>query len=115
MLFLQSKSEKLSLLVAVKSINLMPRLSTSPLGARSAINIQLRFVDGKAVIFEINPRYSGTSSFRAIVGYNEPDVMIRKHLLGETIEPGFPYEEGVILRGLDEVFVPAKELSGLGE
>ena len=85
------------------------------LGARSAINIQLRFVDGKAVIFEINPRYSGTSSFRAIVGYNEPDVMIRKHLLGETIEPGFPYEEGVILRGLDEVFVPAKELSGLGE
>ena len=41
--------------------------------------------------------------------------MIRKHLLGETIEPGFPYEEDIILRGLDEVFVPAKELSGLGE
>jgi len=81
------------------------------LGTRSAINIQLRFVDGKANVFEINPRYSGTSSFRAMVGYNEPDILIRKHLLGETIEPHFPYREGVILRGLDEVFIPAEALS----
>lgn len=81
------------------------------LGTRSAINIQLRFVDGKANVFEINPRYSGTSSFRAMVGYNEPDILIRKHLLGEAIEPHFAYREGVILRGLDEVFVPAEALS----
>lgn len=85
------------------------------LGTRSAINIQLRFVDGKAHVFEINPRYSGTSSFRAMVGYNEPDILIRKYLLGETIEPRFPYREGVILRGLDEVFVPKEtsETAGL--
>ncbi len=75
------------------------------LGSKSAINIQLRFVDGQCYVFEINPRYSGTSSFRAMVGYNEPDIMIRKHLLGETIEPHFPYKEGHILRGLDEVFM----------
>jgi carbamoyl-phosphate synthase large subunit len=75
------------------------------LGTRSAINIQLRFVDGKAYVFEINPRYSGTSSFRAMVGYNEPDILIRKHLLGETIQPHFPYREGTILRGLDEYFI----------
>lgn len=75
------------------------------LGSRSAINIQLRFVDGKCRVFEINPRYSGTSSFRAMVGYNEPDIMIRKYLLGETIEPHFPYKEGVIMRGLDETFM----------
>ncbi len=81
------------------------------LGTRSAINIQLRFVDGKAYVFEINPRYSGTSSFRAMVGYNEPDILIRKYLLGETIAPRFLYREGVILRGLDEVFVPAEPLS----
>lgn len=76
------------------------------LGARSAINIQLRFVNGKATVFEINPRYSGTSSFRAMVGYNEPDLMIRRHLLGKPITPHFPYREGTILRGLDEVFIP---------
>ncbi len=75
------------------------------LGTRSAINIQLRFVDGKAYVFEINPRYSGTSSFRAMVGYNEPDLMIRKYLLNEEIEPHFAYKEGTILRGLDEIFL----------
>ncbi len=75
------------------------------LGARSAVNIQLRFVDGKCYVFEINPRYSGTSSFRAMVGYNEPDIMIRKYLLEETIEPHFAYKEGIIMRGLDETFM----------
>ena len=75
------------------------------LGCRSAVNIQLRFVDGKAYVFEINPRYSGTSSFRAMVGYNEPDIMIRKYLLGERIEPHFAYKEGIIMRGLDETFM----------
>ncbi|MBQ6505531.1 MAG: ATP-grasp domain-containing protein [Flexilinea sp.] len=80
------------------------------IGCRSAINIQLRFVGGKCYVFEINPRYSGTSSFRAMVGYNEPDIMIRKYLLGETIEPHFAYKEGYIMRGLDETFIANEEL-----
>ena len=79
------------------------------LGCRSAINIQLRFVEGKVVVFEINPRYSGTSSFRAMVGYNEPDIMIRKYLLNEPVETHFAYKQGVILRGLDEVFIERTE------
>lgn len=78
------------------------------LGARSAINIQLRFVDNKTVVFEINPRFSGTSSFRAMVGYNEPDILIRKYLYNERIETHFSYREGTILRGLDEVFIERK-------
>lgn len=75
------------------------------LGATGAINIQCRFVDGRIYVFEINPRYSGTTSMRAIVGYNEPDILIRKHLLGETIEAFFPYNSGHIARGLKEVLV----------
>lgn len=75
------------------------------LGSCSAINIQLRLVDGKCRVFEINPRYSGTSYFRAMVGYNEPDIMIRKYLLGENIQEHFPYREGYIMRGLDETFM----------
>ncbi|MFQ5786507.1 MAG: ATP-grasp domain-containing protein, partial [Thermodesulfobacteriota bacterium] len=55
------------------------------LGARGVINIQCRFVDGEAYIFEINPRFSGTTSLRAMVGCNEPDVLIRRHLLNENI------------------------------
>lgn len=80
------------------------------LGCRSAVNIQLRFVDAKCYVFEINPRYSGTSSFRAMVGYNEPDIMIRKYLLGESIETHFAYKEGYIMRGLDETFMEGQEL-----
>lgn len=77
------------------------------IGAKGAINIQCRFVDGKVKVFEINPRFSGTTSLRAMMGYNEPDVLIRKHIFGENISPDFSYEEGVVLRGLTEYKVAA--------
>ena len=73
------------------------------LGARAAINIQCRLIDGKVYVFEINPRFSGTTSLRAMLGYNEPDTLIRKHLFGENIRPRFSYRRGIIARGLSEV------------
>jgi carbamoyl-phosphate synthase large subunit len=76
------------------------------LKSKGPLNIQCRFVNGKVYVFEINPRYSGTTSLRAMVGFNEPDIMIRKHLLGEHIDVDFKFENGYILRGLDEQFVP---------
>lgn len=75
------------------------------LGCKGAVNIQCRYQEGKVYVFEINPRFSGTTSLRAMVGYNEPDVLIRKHLLGETIEPFFSYSSGYIMRGLQEVYI----------
>lgn len=77
------------------------------IGARGALNIQCRLVDGQVQVFEINPRFSGTTSVRALMGYNEPDVLIRRHLLGEAIETDFEYQEGAVLRGLVEYKVPA--------
>ena len=79
------------------------------LGCRGPLNIQCRFVEGKVYIFEINPRFSGTTSLRAMVGYNEPDVLIRKHLFGESIPLHFPYAEGTIARGLSELFMEPRE------
>lgn len=76
------------------------------LHSKGPINIQLRYFRDKVYIFEINPRYSGTTSLRAMVGFNEPDIMIRKHLLGETIQPDFDFKEGFILRGLEETYIP---------
>lgn len=73
------------------------------LGARFAINVQCRVVDGQPYVFEINPRFSGTSSIRAMLGFNEPDILIRKHLLQEKIEPGFKYRYATVLRGLREI------------
>jgi carbamoyl-phosphate synthase large subunit len=75
------------------------------LGARYAINVQCRLVDGKPMIFEINPRFSGTSSIRAMLGFNEPDLLIRRHVLGETIPDRPRYRHGTVLRGLKEILV----------
>lgn len=75
------------------------------LGAKSAINIQCRYFNNSVYVFEINPRFSGTTSLRAMMGYNEPDLLIRKYLLKETIKNHFPYQEGQIMRGLSEVIV----------
>lgn len=74
------------------------------LGARGAFNVQCRFVDGHVHVFEINPRFSGTTSMRAMAGFNEPDVLIRRHLLGETIQPRFAYRTGMATRRLVEHF-----------
>jgi carbamoyl-phosphate synthase large subunit len=72
------------------------------IGAKGPLNIQCRLVNGIVKVFEINPRFSGTTSIRAMVGYNEPDVLIRRHLFNEAIPVDFPYEEALILRSLVE-------------
>jgi carbamoyl-phosphate synthase large subunit len=78
------------------------------LDARGPVNVQCRLVDGEVVVFEINPRFSGTTSLRAMVGYNEPDVLIRRHLLGESVPERFPYRPAMIVRSLREWVVPAQ-------
>lgn len=72
------------------------------LGSRGPLNVQCRLVNGRVQVFEINPRFSGTTSLRAIAGFNEPDLLIRRHLLGENIPAGVPYQEATILRSLTE-------------
>lgn len=79
------------------------------LGCRGAVNVQGRLVGDRFYVFEINPRFSGTTSLRAMVGYNEPDVLIRKHLLGEPVEPHFDYGSGLITRGLSEVLMERRD------
>lgn len=76
------------------------------LGSRGPLNLQCRFVDGKVRVFEINPRFSGTTSLRAMVGLNEPDLLVRRHLLGQDIGQDAPYQEATILRSLFETLQP---------
>jgi carbamoyl-phosphate synthase large subunit len=75
------------------------------LGARGAVNIQCRLVGSEVLVFEINPRFSGTTSIRAMVGYNEPDWLIRRHVLGEDLGFRISYTEALVLRGLVEQVV----------
>jgi carbamoyl-phosphate synthase large subunit len=78
------------------------RRIASCLGARGAINVQCRLVEGEVVPFEINPRFSGTTSLRALAGYNEPDIIYESEILGITPQIDFPYREITVKRGLDE-------------
>ncbi len=77
------------------------------LGSRGPLNFQCRFVDGKVRIFEINPRFSGTTSLRAMVGLNEPDILVRRHLLGHNVGEDAPYRDGTIFRSLVETLQPS--------
>lgn len=79
------------------------------LGSRGPLNIQCRFVDGKVRVFEINPRFSGTTSLRAMAGLNEPDLLVRRHLLNHDVGQDIPYQEATILRSLTETFQPRAE------
>ena len=72
------------------------------IGARSSINIQCRFFENKVYVFEINPRYSGTTYFRAMAGYNEQEILLKKHFKGIDYEIDQPFENCTILRGLVE-------------
>jgi carbamoyl-phosphate synthase large subunit len=80
------------------------------LGATGPINIQCRLVNGKVYVFEINPRFSGTTSIRAMVGFNEPDLLIRNYILNEEITSRFSYQKGEIARGLSEIILPNKSI-----
>lgn len=80
------------------------------IGSKGPLNVQLRVTRGNVYIFEINPRFSGTTVFRALAGYNEPDILIRYHLFDESVSP-VSHEYGEVVRGLVERFIRPEELS----
>lgn len=66
-----------------------------------ACNLQLRLKeDGTPVLFEINPRHSGTTYMRSLFGYEEV-VYILKYLLEGIVLP-FELKEGKALRFYEE-------------
>ena len=75
------------------------------IGSKGPLNIQCRFVDNKVYPFEINPRFSGTTYIRALAGINEPDLLIRKYVLKEVISEDIVAKQGLVIRGLEEMFM----------
>ena len=73
--------------------------------SKGPLNIQCRFVDNTVYPFEINPRLSGTTYMRALAGVNEPDLLIRKYVLKEAIPENIVPKYGLILRGLEEMYI----------
>ena len=76
------------------------------LGGRGPMNIQCRFTNGRLCLLEINPRFSGTTSLRALGGWNEPEMLIRRQLLGVQTLPEVYDKTVYIGRRLEEVILP---------
>jgi len=82
------------------------------LGVTGPANFQGRLVDHVFVVFELNPRFSGTTPFRAEVGFNDVDLVIRDHLNQRVRTPVF--RTGVVaLRSLEHVLVPLEQIERL--
>jgi carbamoyl-phosphate synthase large subunit len=88
-----------------------PEVRDAAAGIASALrplgpcNVQLRLHNGHAVPFEINPRFSGTTSVRAQMGFNEVDAALRHFVLGEPVPALKDVGSGVALRYWNEVYV----------
>jgi carbamoyl-phosphate synthase large subunit len=68
-------------------------------------NVQLRLTDRGPVPFEINARFSSTTSMRACFGYNEVEMALRCYVLGERI--ALPrLQRGIALRFWEELYLP---------
>jgi carbamoyl-phosphate synthase large subunit len=69
--------------------------------------------DGRCRLFEINARFSGTTPMRALAGFNEVELCLQHLLHGQAIrQPAI--QPGVILRFLEEQFVPQSHLMDAG-
>lgn len=86
------------------ALELVVRTIVEALKPFGACNIQLRVKDGKAYVFEINARCSGTTAARALAGFNEP-LIIADYLLN-GVEPIYSVNEVTILRYWQELVVP---------
>jgi len=82
---------------------------------RGSCNIQLRLHHGQPVCFEINVRFSGTTSVRARLGFNDVEASLRHYVLGEPAVDLPVVTSGQMLRYWNEVYVAPAAFSELAE
>lgn len=71
-------------------------------------NFQLRLTEKGPTVFEINPRFSGTTPIRAILGINEVEAIINATLFSEIIQKS-EKREGVVIRYFENQFISWKQ------
>jgi carbamoyl-phosphate synthase large subunit len=82
------------------------------IGARGPLNIQCRCVGDDVYVFEVHPRFSGTTSIRAAAGFNEPDMLIRNHVFHESIQRQNYQTDVAAIRAFSHLLVPLTDLAG---
>jgi carbamoyl-phosphate synthase large subunit len=84
------------------------------LGSVGPMNLQLRIHNGEPYVFEIHPRFSGTTPIRASAGFNEPDMLLRNHLDGERFERVEYRVDVAAIRAFEHVLVPIDSMCDAG-
>jgi carbamoyl-phosphate synthase large subunit len=80
------------------------------IGSKGPLNIQLRVHQGQIYVFEVHPRFSGTTPIRASAGFNEVDILLRNYLMGETFgRINYQYNVAAI-RAFEHVLVPLEQM-----
>jgi carbamoyl-phosphate synthase large subunit len=82
---------------------------------RGPLNIQLRKIGNEIYVFEIHPRFSGTVTMRADVGFNEPDILLRNVLHGEKFGRLNYTSDVAVIRALEHIVVPVSEMATKAE
>jgi carbamoyl-phosphate synthase large subunit len=72
------------------------------MGSRGPLNVQGRLVGSDLVVFEVNPRFSGTEAMRAMAGWNGPETLIEWHLGLESSMASFQVRPCTFIRTVVE-------------
>ena len=94
---------------AFPELNVEVRRMAEALGPHGPANFQFRLdALGRAKVFDINARFSGTTQLRMRAGFNEVEMVLRRILRGEPIKQPSVHPM-TILRHFTETVVPAGE------
>ena len=94
---------------AFPELDAQVREMATKLRAYGPANFQFRTHEGRARVFEINGRFSGTTPLRMRAGFNEVEMVLRHVVLGEQISQP-EIQPMTILRHMEETVVRAGEL-----
>lgn len=84
------------------------------LKSKGPLNLQVRVSNDRIYVFEVHPRFSGTTPIRASAGFNEPDVLFRNFIFGEHFgRLEYQYDVAAI-RAFEHVLVPLHKLKTRG-
>ncbi len=78
-------------------------------------NIQMRMHEGRAVCFEINVRFSGTTPIRARLGFNDVEASLLHYVLAQPAVDLPLITKGVALRYWNEAYVDGAAKARLDE
>ncbi|MFL2580178.1 MAG: ATP-grasp domain-containing protein [Parvicellaceae bacterium] len=79
--------------------------------SKGPLNIQLRIHKNEIYVFEIHPRFSGTTTMRADVGFNEPDLLLRNELYNEKFNRLNYQFDVAVIRAFEHVIVPIDKMT----